>query len=104
MGGVARATQRLQVLASYLKDVAGLSASAAGMVGSLYGVVQFFSSPIVGAEFDVRGFGPVMSFCLFACFFAYSLLAVDFWILLIVSRLLAGCFKHTQVIVLTSLL
>uniref|UniRef100_A0A914VTL5 Major facilitator superfamily (MFS) profile domain-containing protein n=1 Tax=Plectus sambesii TaxID=2011161 RepID=A0A914VTL5_9BILA len=90
------ASMVVTVLASYLKDVAGLSASTAGVVSSLYGVVQFFSSPIAGAEFDRRGFGTVMSFCLFACFFAYSLLAVDFWIFLIVSRLLAGCFKHTQ--------
>ena len=38
--------------------------SAAGSIGSIYGLVQFWSSPIIGGLSDLRGFRYVFQLCL----------------------------------------
>lgn len=87
----------IQTFASYLKDEVGLSASSAGLLLSLYGLVQFFSSPLIGAQSDRYGYRSTLLLCLSVCAFAYALLIVDYSpIVLVVSRLLAGAFKQTQ--------
>lgn len=84
------------VLASYLREELGLSATAAGCLGSLYGIVQFFSSPLVGRYGDSHGYGRTLLVCCCACVPAYALLGVHSALLVAASRVAAGLFKHTQ--------
>lgn len=83
-------------LSTYLTDELGMSATTAGLVGSIYGFVQFFSSPVVGCWSDNYGYKRIMSLCLFCCIPAYLLLGSVVWLFVIGARILAGAFKHTQ--------
>lgn len=83
-------------LPNYLKNQLGMSATFAGVVSSIYGFVQFFSSPIIGGWSDLHGYRRVMGVCLLLCVPAYTALMSYSWTIIIVSRFLAGCFKHTQ--------
>lgn len=83
-------------LSTYLTDELKMSATTAGLVGSIYGFVQFFSSPVVGSWSDNYGYKRILSMCLFCCIPAYMLLSSVVWSLVIGARILAGCFKHTQ--------
>lgn len=83
-------------LSTYMTDELKMSATTAGLVGSIYGFVQFFSSPVVGCWSDNYGYKRILSLCLFLCVPAYFLLASPIWAVVICARILAGMFKHTQ--------
>jgi len=79
------ASMTVTVLASYLTHSLALSASQvrarphsiavavqAGAVLSIYGVVQFFSSPVVGGYSDVYGHRRTLGAALVVCALAYA--------------------------------
>lgn len=80
----------------YLNKELGMSATIAGIVSSIYGVVQFFSSPVIGRWSDIHGYRRVMVLTLLLCVPAYFSLASHRWTVVILSRIIAGSFKHTQ--------
>lgn len=90
------ASMIVTMLPVYLTTEVGLSATAAGVVGSVYGVVQFWSSPIIGGCSDIIGCRKTLLLCLTLCAVAYAVLAYELIWMLVFGRFLAGCFKHTQ--------
>lgn len=84
------------VLPNYMKDVVGISASLSGTISSIYGCVQFFSSPLVGDLSDRKGYRITFLMCLTLCIPAYCGLVSHWWPILIASRVMAGMFKQTQ--------
>ncbi|XP_043226607.1 major facilitator superfamily domain-containing protein 9-like [Amphibalanus amphitrite] len=75
----------------------GASPMMNGLVGSVYGGLQLISSPICGSFSDQYGRARVLIISLLACTVSYLTLAFSETILLLViSRVLAGSFKHTQ--------
>eukprot|EP01059_Diplonema_ambulator_P005486 TRINITY_DN1521_c0_g2_i1.p1 TRINITY_DN1521_c0_g2~~TRINITY_DN1521_c0_g2_i1.p1 ORF type:complete len:448 (+),score=164.52 TRINITY_DN1521_c0_g2_i1:66-1409(+) len=80
----------------------GLSHTVYGLIGSLYGVAQIFSGPVMGALSDVNGRKGVFLISLVGAFLAYSILgAAAMWksaLLLGVSRIAIGLVKQTMTI------
>jgi MFS family permease len=81
-----------------LSRLLGASPAVAGLIGSLYGVIQVFSSPLVGKMSDVYGrkkllllsyLVPAPGYLLLAMATTYQSLP-----LLILSKLPTGVFKH----------
>ncbi|XP_044285556.1 major facilitator superfamily domain-containing protein 9 isoform X1 [Varanus komodoensis] len=75
----------------------GASPTVAGVVGSLYGILQFFSSTLVGSWSDVVG----RSYCLLACILfsalGYFVLSISTNVFLFaIARIFVGIFKHTH--------
>jgi MFS family permease len=84
------------LLSKHARDI-GASPTAAGLIGSLYGFLQLFSCPLVGTWSDKFGRKPVLVYCLLLSALSYALLGLaDSIILLIIARIPAGLFKHSQ--------
>ncbi|XP_066476465.1 major facilitator superfamily domain-containing protein 9 [Tiliqua scincoides] len=84
------------LLSLHVKSL-GASPVVAGLVGSLYGVLQLFSSTLVGSWSDIVG----RPYCLLACMLfsasGYFVLGISTnLVLFAVSRTIVGIFKHTH--------
>ncbi|XP_029460696.1 major facilitator superfamily domain-containing protein 9 isoform X2 [Rhinatrema bivittatum] len=74
----------------------GASSTVAGMIGSVYGILQLFSSPLVGSWSDVVGRRYSLLACILLSALGYALLGLStnmFWYA--VARVPVGIFKHT---------
>eukprot|EP01064_Diplonema_japonicum_P003206 TRINITY_DN1209_c1_g2_i1.p1 TRINITY_DN1209_c1_g2~~TRINITY_DN1209_c1_g2_i1.p1 ORF type:complete len:459 (+),score=63.63 TRINITY_DN1209_c1_g2_i1:35-1378(+) len=80
----------------------GLSHTTYGFVGSLYGIAQIFSGPVMGAISDVKGRKSVFLLSLMGAFLAYAMLGygatVQSIVLLSISRVIVGLVKQTMTI------
>ncbi|CAG7834520.1 unnamed protein product [Allacma fusca] len=86
----------LPLISREIRDL-GASPFMVGVVGSVYGAIQLFSSPLVGRESDRYGRKLVISVMLGACALAYTLQGSATTLgVLLVGRCMAGMFKHTQ--------
>ncbi|XP_056321038.1 major facilitator superfamily domain-containing protein 9 [Danio aesculapii] len=74
----------------------GASPTVAGIVGSTYGVLQLFSSTLVGSWSDVVGRRYSLLTCLLLSAFGYGLLGLSTSIaLFVLARIPVGLFKHS---------
>ncbi|XP_072477835.1 major facilitator superfamily domain-containing protein 9 isoform X2 [Notamacropus eugenii] len=74
----------------------GASPTIAGVVGSLYGVLQLFSSTVVGCWSDVVGRQYSLLVCILLSALGYLLLGISSSLFLVaVARIPVGIFKHT---------
>ncbi|NXM70288.1 MFSD9 protein, partial [Serilophus lunatus] len=74
----------------------GASHTVAGIIGSLYGVMQLFSSTFVGCWSDVVGRQYSLLACILLSALGYFLLGTSTTVLLFaISRVPVGIFKHT---------
>lgn len=74
----------------------GASPTVAGIVGSTYGILQLFSSTIVGSWSDVVGRRYSLLTCLLLSAFGYCLLGMSTSIaLFVLARIPVGLFKHS---------
>ncbi|XP_041930223.1 major facilitator superfamily domain-containing protein 9 [Alosa sapidissima] len=74
----------------------GASPTVAGIVGSTYGVLQLFSSTVVGSWSDVVGRRHSLLTCLLLSALGYALLGMSSSIFLFVlARIPVGLFKHS---------
>ncbi|XP_078078081.1 major facilitator superfamily domain-containing protein 9 [Mustelus asterias] len=84
------------LLSRHIRHLGG-SSTVAGLVGSVYGLLQLFSSTIIGSWSDVVGRQNVLLITLILSGFSYGLLGFAGSIpLLILARISTGIFKHTQ--------
>ncbi|XP_076317379.1 major facilitator superfamily domain-containing protein 9-like isoform X2 [Tachypleus tridentatus] len=84
------------LLLTYARNM-GASHFFAGIIGSLYGGLQLFSSPLVGSWSDVRGRKFVLQICFLVSGTSYALLGVAPDLsFVILARVMAGLFKHSQ--------
>ncbi|XP_035686485.1 major facilitator superfamily domain-containing protein 9-like [Branchiostoma floridae] len=75
----------------------GASPTLMGALASTYGGLQLFSSPLIGSWGDVWGKRPMMLLCLLLTTISYTLLGLAPTLTLaILTRILAGIFKHSQ--------
>ncbi|XP_051938221.1 major facilitator superfamily domain-containing protein 9 isoform X2 [Hippocampus zosterae] len=85
----------IPLLSHHVKAL-GASPTVAGIVGSTYGVLQLFSSTIVGSWSDVVGRRRSLLTCLLLSAFGYALLGMSTSIsLFVLSRIPVGLFKHS---------
>ncbi|XP_030643459.1 major facilitator superfamily domain-containing protein 9 [Chanos chanos] len=85
----------IPLLSHHVKSL-GASPTAAGIVGSTYGVLQLFSSTIVGSWSDVVGRRYSLLTCLLLSAFGYGLLGLSTSIaLFVLARIPVGLFKHS---------
>ncbi|XP_058478388.1 major facilitator superfamily domain-containing protein 9 [Solea solea] len=85
----------IPLLSHHVKSL-GASPTVAGIVGSTYGILQFFSSTIVGSWSDVVGRRDSLLTCLLISAFGYSLLGTSTSIaLFVLARIPVGLFKHS---------
>ncbi|XP_017673879.1 PREDICTED: major facilitator superfamily domain-containing protein 9 [Lepidothrix coronata] len=74
----------------------GASHTVAGIIGSLYGVMQLFSSTFVGCWSDIVGRQYSLLACILLSALGYFLLGTSTTVLLFaISRVPVGIFKHT---------
>ncbi|XP_063069752.1 major facilitator superfamily domain-containing protein 9 [Engraulis encrasicolus] len=74
----------------------GASPTVAGIVGSTYGVLQLFSSTVVGSWSDVVGRRDSLLTCLLVSALGYGLLGMSTSIaLFVLARIPVGLFKHS---------
>ncbi|XP_062431155.1 major facilitator superfamily domain-containing protein 9 [Rhea pennata] len=74
----------------------GASPTLAGIIGSLYGVLQFFSSTFVGCWSDVIGRRYSLLACILLSALGYFLLGISTTVFVFaISRVFVGIFKHT---------
>ncbi|NWS68873.1 MFSD9 protein, partial [Crotophaga sulcirostris] len=74
----------------------GASHTVAGIIGSLYGVMQLFSSTFVGCWSDIVGRRYSLLACILLSALGYFLLGTSTTVLLFaISRVPVGIFKHT---------
>ncbi|NXN31715.1 MFSD9 protein, partial [Nycticryphes semicollaris] len=74
----------------------GASHTVAGIIGSLYGIMQLFSSPFVGCWSDVVGRRYSLLACILLSALGYFLLGTSTTVFLFaISRVPVGIFKHT---------
>ncbi|NWV91796.1 MFSD9 protein, partial [Machaerirhynchus nigripectus] len=74
----------------------GASHTVAGIIGSLYGVMQLFSSTFVGCWSDIVGRQYSLLACILLSALGYFLLGTSTTVyLLAISRVPVGIFKHT---------
>ncbi|XP_067889929.1 major facilitator superfamily domain-containing protein 9 [Heterodontus francisci] len=84
------------LLSRHIKLLGG-SSTVAGLVGSVYGLLQLFSSTVIGSWSDVVGRRSILLITLVLSGFSYGLLGISSSIpLLILARIPTGIFKHTQ--------
>uniref|UniRef100_UPI00398EFBD7 major facilitator superfamily domain-containing protein 9 n=1 Tax=Pristiophorus japonicus TaxID=55135 RepID=UPI00398EFBD7 len=84
------------LLSRHIKHLGG-SSTVAGLVGSVYGLLQLFSSTVIGSWSDVVGRRSILLVTLILSGFSYGLLGISRSIpLLIMARIPTGIFKHTQ--------
>ncbi|XP_060089779.1 major facilitator superfamily domain-containing protein 9 isoform X2 [Heteronotia binoei] len=84
------------LLSLHVKSL-GASPTVAGVVGSLYGLLQLFSSTLVGSWSDIVG----RPYCLLSCILfsalGYFVLGMSTNVFLFaVARIIVGIFKHTH--------
>ncbi|KAM9802024.1 major facilitator superfamily domain-containing protein 9 [Syngnathus typhle] len=85
----------IPLLSHHVKAL-GASPTVAGIVGSTYGVLQLFSSTVVGSWSDVVGRRQSLLTCLLLSAFGYALLGMSTSItLFVLSRIPVGLFKHS---------
>ncbi|XP_055005273.1 major facilitator superfamily domain-containing protein 9 isoform X2 [Boleophthalmus pectinirostris] len=85
----------IPLLSHHVKSL-GASPTVAGIVGSTYGILQLFSSTIVGSWSDVVGRRYSLLTCLLLSAFGYSLLGMSTTIaLFVLARIPVGLFKHS---------
>ncbi|XP_049584136.1 major facilitator superfamily domain-containing protein 9 [Syngnathus scovelli] len=85
----------IPLLSHHVKAL-GASPTVAGIVGSTYGVLQLFSSTVVGSWSDVVGRRQSLLTCLLLSALGYSLLGMSTSItLFVLSRIPVGLFKHS---------
>uniref|UniRef100_A0A8C9AIP5 Major facilitator superfamily domain containing 9 n=1 Tax=Prolemur simus TaxID=1328070 RepID=A0A8C9AIP5_PROSS len=83
------------LLSLHIKSL-GASPTVAGIVGSSYGVLQLFSSTLVGCWSDVVGRRASLLVCILLSALGYLLLgAATNVFLFVLARVPAGIFKHT---------
>ncbi|XP_062908928.1 major facilitator superfamily domain-containing protein 9 [Mobula hypostoma] len=86
------------LLSRHIKLLGG-SSTVAGLIGSLYGLLQLFSSILIGSWSDVVGRQSILLVTLILCGFSYGLLGFSSNICLVtLARIPTGVFKHTQTI------
>lgn len=86
----------IPMLSRHARDI-GASPTVAGLISSMYGFLQLFSSPLAGRWSDVSGRKCVLLWCLFLSAVSYSLLGISTTVfLLLLARIPAGLFKHSQ--------
>ncbi|BFZ01626.1 hypothetical protein BsWGS_04666 [Bradybaena similaris] len=65
-----------------------------GLIGSLFSLLQFLTSPVIGAASDVYGRRPLMLICLFGISFSYILWAISTnFLVFVVARIVGGISK-----------
>ncbi|KAK7882431.1 hypothetical protein WMY93_028605 [Mugilogobius chulae] len=85
----------IPLLSHHVKSL-GASPTVAGIVGSTYGILQLFSSTIVGSWSDVVGRRYSLLTCLLLSAFGYCLLGISTSIaLFVLARIPVGLFKHS---------
>ncbi|XP_018941662.2 major facilitator superfamily domain-containing protein 9-like [Cyprinus carpio] len=85
----------IPLLSHHVKSL-GASPTVAGIVGSTYGVLQLFSSTVVGSWSDVVGRRYSLLTCLLLSGFGYGLLGLSTSIaLFVLARIPVGLFKHS---------
>ncbi|XP_010878827.2 major facilitator superfamily domain-containing protein 9 isoform X2 [Esox lucius] len=85
----------IPLLSHHVKDL-GASPTVAGLVGSTYGILQLFSSTIVGSWSDVVGRRYSLLTCLLLSALGYGLLGMSTSItLFVLARIPVGLFKHS---------
>jgi len=68
--------------------------SPPGLLGSLFSLLQFLASPLVGAMSDIYGRKPTLIISMIGVAFSYALWAVSHsFILFVVARIVGGLFK-----------
>ncbi|MBN3316318.1 MFSD9 protein, partial [Atractosteus spatula] len=83
------------LLSHHVKSL-GASPTVAGIVGSTYGILQLFSSTLVGSWSDVVGRRYSLVTCILLSALGYGLLGLSTNIVLfIVARIPVGIFKHS---------
>ncbi|XP_001371431.1 major facilitator superfamily domain-containing protein 9 [Monodelphis domestica] len=83
------------LLSVHIKSL-GASPTTAGVVGSLYGVLQLFSSTVVGCWSDVVGRQYSLLVCILFSALGYLLLGMSTSLFLVaIARIPVGIFKHT---------
>ncbi|XP_059820397.1 major facilitator superfamily domain-containing protein 9 isoform X1 [Hypanus sabinus] len=86
------------LLSRHIKLLGG-SSTVAGLIGSLYGLLQLFSSLLIGSWSDVVGRQSILLVTLILSGFSYGLLGFSSNICLVtLARIPTGIFKHTQTI------
>ncbi|XP_053164019.1 major facilitator superfamily domain-containing protein 9 isoform X2 [Hemicordylus capensis] len=84
------------LLSLHIKSI-GASPTVAGVLGSLYGVLQLFSSTLVGSWSDVVGSRYCLLTCILFSALGYLVLGMSTNVFLFaVSRTIVGIFKHTH--------
>ncbi|KAK5920636.1 hypothetical protein CgunFtcFv8_024428 [Champsocephalus gunnari] len=85
----------IPLLSHHVKAL-GASPTVAGVVGSTYGILQLFSSTIVGSWSDVVGRRYSLLTCLLLSALGYGLLGMSSSIaLFVLARIPVGLFKHS---------
>ncbi|XP_056145849.1 major facilitator superfamily domain-containing protein 9 [Lampris incognitus] len=85
----------IPLLSHHVKSL-GAGPTVAGIVGSTYGVLQLFSSTVVGSWSDVVGRRYSLLTCLLLSAFGYGLLGTSTSIgLFVLARIPVGLFKHS---------
>ncbi|KAM8977812.1 major facilitator superfamily domain-containing protein 9 [Pelodytes ibericus] len=85
----------LPLLNHHLKSL-GASPTTAGIIGSCYGILQLFSSSIVGSWSDVAGRRYSLITCIVVSALGYALLGVSTNIYIYaIARIPVGIFKHS---------
>ncbi|XP_029968515.1 major facilitator superfamily domain-containing protein 9 [Salarias fasciatus] len=83
-------------LLSHHVKALGASPTVAGIVGSTYGILQLFSSTVVGSWSDVVGRRQSLLACLLLSALGYGLLGMSSSIaLFVLARIPVGLFKHS---------
>eukprot|EP00794_Sanderia_malayensis_P000166 gene166-778_t len=78
----------------------GASPTLVGLFMSIYGALQFISSPLMGQASDFFGRKRILSICLFGSAIGYFMLGVSSSLLLLfVARIPTGLLKHSQAII-----
>ncbi|WAR09460.1 MFSD9-like protein [Mya arenaria] len=86
----------LPLITSHARDL-GASPTVSGILGSVYGALQLFTSPLVGQWSDVAGRRFALLVCLFMSAGGYSIFAMATSVsLMFIARLPLGIFKHSQ--------
>ncbi|XP_031440019.1 major facilitator superfamily domain-containing protein 9 [Clupea harengus] len=85
----------IPLLSHHVKSL-GASPTVAGIVGSTYGILQLFSSTVVGSWSDVVGRRNSLLTCLLLSALGYALLGLSSSIaLFVLARIPVGLFKHS---------
>ncbi|XP_036400522.1 major facilitator superfamily domain-containing protein 9 [Megalops cyprinoides] len=85
----------IPLLSHHVKSL-GASPTVAGIVGSTYGILQLFSSTVIGSWSDVVGRRYSLLTCLLLSTLGYALLGLSTSIVLfVVARIPVGLFKHS---------